>query len=78
MKANEMIKVILRERGESYRELGERMGVSRGVVGVTLNKSNLTMKTLTKYLDGVGYDIVFQPKGSELVEGARRIREEQE
>ena len=69
MQGREIVKTILDEQGVSYAELGRRVGASLVNVRQRILRpgeekpKDLSVDTLRKYLDALGYEIVIREKG---------------
>ena len=57
------IKIIRQKQGMTLIELARRSGVSQGCISRYENgKSDLTMKSMTKMMRALGYEIVLKPR----------------
>ena len=70
MKAAEVIKQILAERGIRKTELGRACGARRQIIEKRLSNRDMETGTMVKMLNGIGYKVyavpatVAQPRGS--------------
>ena len=73
MKAGEALREIVAMRGYSIRGFAEEIGVSNTSIGRSMNRENVPVSTVTKYLSRLGYEVAFVPVGSKLPDGSYAI-----
>lgn len=73
MKAGEALREIVAMRGYSIRGFAEEIGVSNTSIGRSMNRENIPVSTVTKYLTALGYTLAFVPVGAKLPDGSYAI-----
>lgn len=76
MRTNEAIQQIMEKAGIKRAMMAKRLGSSRGTVGNQLDGRNeMSVKKVMEYLDALGYEMLFVPKGTNVKEGQYLIDE---
>lgn len=61
---------ILKLRNSTQPKLAEETNVSQAAISMMMSRGNPSINVANKYLDVLGYEIAFVPKGTSLPSGA--------
>lgn len=73
MKLNEVLETVMNEQGMTQVRMGRQLNVSRQALHQRVKRDSMRTNELIDILDVLDYDLVIQPKGSRLVNGAFKI-----
>ena len=62
MKVGQAIKVMLKTKRMTQKELASLCGVSDAALSISIKRESMTVKMLLKYLSCCGYELTIQPR----------------